>query len=90
MTISDPLPSDKMTAKQYAILGAILCIVLGFFIGKVYTNYDIGKNYKCFIVDDVKEICSQCRYADQIAGIPQLEGLFNETKNNNTAEKTTS
>lgn len=88
MVINDPVPVEKLTAKQYAILGAILCIVLGFFIGKVFTNYDIGKNYKCFIVDDVKEICSQCRYADQIISIPTLEGLFNETKNNNTAEKT--
>jgi hypothetical protein len=90
MVINDPVPvqDEKLSTKQYIILGAVLCVVLGFFMGKVYTNYDIGKNYKCFVVDDVKEICSQCRYADQMN--VQLEGLFNEkTENNNATEETT-
>lgn len=48
--------------KTLLIALAVLILIGGFFAGKIYLTNDISKNYKCFLVDEVKDICSQCRY----------------------------
>lgn len=53
--------TDKVSIKgNYLLILLVLFFLVGFFGGKIYTNYSINTRYECFYEEDLADICLEC------------------------------
>jgi hypothetical protein len=45
---------------NWLVVVAILIFIVGFFGGKIYTDWDVGKNHICFDKIELEDICDEC------------------------------
>ena len=77
--------------KLYLFAGIALLLILGFYIGKIYTTWSFSQNYVFFHQDDVRDMCEKCRYSFEDWSIKDSMQDFdlrgeNETDNKKTNE----